>query len=309
MREIPIDVLLASYNGERYIEEQVKSIMDQTYSNIRLIVRDDASSDTTKEILDNLQKKYHNKMRVVSGERKGVIGNFWELLKLSDAPYTMFSDQDDVWDKKKVEWTFAAMQKGESESPKTPHLVHTDLSVVDENLQCLATSYWRFAALFPEKGATFKRLLVQNVVTGSTVMINQPLKNLLPFKTPSTVMHDWWFALTAAAFGKITSLNRSTLLYRQHPANVLGAQEFSLLTRALHHFKDSDRTAKKFIQAKAFFDTYMAELPQDRKEELQIFLNAPHVGFFKRKYHFFRHQFFWNGFLRNAAKFLLNYPY
>ncbi len=212
-------ILLSTYNGEKYLKDQIESIRRQTYKNWQLFIRDDGSTDETTNIIQELIGKddrvqWINRQKV---KNVGVKESFIILLKETKANYYMFCDQDDVWLPRKIEVTLAAMK----ENSLIPQLVFTDLKLVDSDLKTLDQSvlssvdinYW----ICPDN------LLFDNIVTGCTVMINQALKDIvLPVNTDSIVMHDWWFAQIASQSGQINFVNQATILYRQHGDNQVG---------------------------------------------------------------------------------------
>ena len=153
-----IAILLSTYNGEKYLKEQLNSLINQTYCGIEIIARDDGNSDTSLEILKSYNiKLIENKQNLEAKE------SFLELLKCarenSDAKYFMFCDQDDVWESDKVEKTLSKIQEMEKEYGKIPLLVHSDLEVVDEDLNVLATSMWQYEYILPQYNS-LNRLLI-----------------------------------------------------------------------------------------------------------------------------------------------------
>ncbi|HUL01109.1 MAG TPA: glycosyltransferase family 2 protein, partial [Nitrospirota bacterium] len=190
-----IDIILATYNGERFLRAQVQSILNQTYPHWRLIMRDDNSTDRTPDIIRGYIEKYPDKMEEIvdSGTNIGVCRNFAKLLERSTADYTMFCDQDDIWMPMKIALTLKKMLTMEGANGKdVPLLVYTDMKVVDDNLSVVADSFWRNQAFNPEIGKSLNRFLVSNVATGCTVMINKRLRILsLPIPREA-LMHDWW---------------------------------------------------------------------------------------------------------------------
>ena len=133
-----IDILLATYNGESYLSSQLDSIINQSCDNWKILIRDDGSKDRTLEIIEWYTKKYNNQIFLIEDEKKnlGVCGNFSELLNHSHADYAMFCDQDDIWFKNKIKITFQKMKEMENTyGSDCPILVHTDLMVVDKNLE------------------------------------------------------------------------------------------------------------------------------------------------------------------------------
>ena len=165
-----------------HLGELLASLDAQTHTHWRLIARDDGSDDRTTEILDDFATDHgddeNETVRIIRDDRTGLgaRGNFAELLTHAAAPYVMFCDQDDVWLPTKVETTLAAMIDAEAgRDPAAPVLVHTDLRVVDASLQPVCESLWAYQRFDPVKANRFARTVVQNVVTGCTVMINAAL--------------------------------------------------------------------------------------------------------------------------------------
>lgn len=215
-----VSILLSTYNGEAYLAEQIKSIREQSYLNWNLFIRDDGSRDDTCLIIDRFCLK-DQRIHFINKENRincGVKKSFLKLLDSVHSEYYMFCDQDDVWLPDKVENTLAIMDKKQSHKPQ---LVFTDLCIVDSNLQIINQSalhevdvnYW----IDPNNS------IMDNVVTGCTVMINDALKKIaLPVDSNLIVMHDWWFALLASQLGQLKYLNKPTILYRQHGDNQVG---------------------------------------------------------------------------------------
>jgi glycosyltransferase involved in cell wall biosynthesis len=310
--EPSLDILLASYQGERYIEAQIKSILTQNYPHFQIMVQDDGSRDATKNIMQGLQAKHPEKIRFAENkQRLGATQNFAQLLKASRCSYAMLSDQDDIWRADKIAQSMQLMQSMEAKhGGATPILVHTDLQVVNRDLRAIAPSLWKYARLTPTP--SFNRLLVQNSVTGCTCLLNRALLNLLQDFPQEAIVHDGWIALVAAAFGQIAALPTPTLLYRQHAHNALGAQKMSLqayLQRAWNSFHATPSRDLRQGQAAAFYRLYGEQLDKPKKKALEGFLAAPHMGIWKRKYLFLRHRFFWAGGLRNCTKFFLPNPF
>lgn len=230
--EPAVDVLLASYNGKRFIAEQIDSILRQTYQNFKLIIRDDGSTDATVSIIDALCAAHPARVFRIRDTMAnlGAAGNFAALLAHSRAPYVMFSDQDDIWFPDKIEATLALMQREEhveSEAAGVPVLIYTDVVVVDVAGHELAPSYFSYTGIEPARTA-FPALFLQNTVIGCTAMANRALLDQALPIPGGVAMHDWWLALIAAGRGRIAMLDRPTLLYRQHGANEVGAWRYGL---------------------------------------------------------------------------------
>jgi glycosyltransferase involved in cell wall biosynthesis len=220
-----IEVLLATYNGDRFLREQINSILAQDYSNIRVLARDDGSTDETAEILSEYAGKYPDRFRVMpaSAATGSAKENFLLLMKTSTADHICFSDQDDVWLPEKVRKTKEAMDRLEFRWGRhVPLLVFTDLHVVDDRLKMLHRSFWAFMKINPGHINRLAKLMVQSVVTGCTAMMNRPLLELALRMPSEASMHDRWIGLLASTMGRASMLNEQTVLYRQHDRNVVG---------------------------------------------------------------------------------------
>lgn len=226
-----IQILLATYNGARFLAEQIASIQAQTFGNWRLLVRDDGSTDDTREIL-RARAARDERIEVLSDGRGnlGVLGNFAALAAAAlDRParYVAFADQDDVWHPQKLAWQLEHIRATEQKAAaETPIAVHTDLAVVDGQLQPLHPSFLRYQGLWHEAEEPLRTLVVQNFVTGCTLLINRPLLELAVPIPPEALVHDWWLALCAAAAGHLEFLPQATVSYRQHGGNTIGAKRW-----------------------------------------------------------------------------------
>ena len=197
MASDPVDVVMATYNGGKYLGQQIQSIMDQPYPSLHLYIRDDLSQDNTLEIMGHYKRLYPDRITLIpSMETLGVKGNFSILLQNSKANYVLLSDQDDVWLPDKVEMTLAKMRELEEiYGASCPLCVHTDLTVVDTELQKIHSSFWAYSHLNQSGVHDLNRLLIQNVVTGCTMMINRALIKLALPIPPAAIIHDWWLGL------------------------------------------------------------------------------------------------------------------
>lgn len=221
-----IDILLSTYNGEEYLNELLNSIINQTYFNWHLIIRDDGSIDSTQKIIDRFKVRFPYKIsQIESKQNVGVIKSFEILMQHAVSDYIMFCDQDDVWLPAKIELTLNKMIQIEKIYPDKPILIHSDLKVVDKQLNVISESFWHYSRIRPELLLDFDYLAVKNAVTGCTMMINKKVKKILPKSTPNTLMHDSWITLNMAnELGIIAYIDTPTILYRQHDKNVLGAK-------------------------------------------------------------------------------------
>lgn len=294
-----INILLAAYNGAAYLSEQLDSLLAQTCSNWHLTISDDGSTDNTVEIVNSFFARYPDKITVLatSGEKLGPCGNFAQLLAQSKADYTMFCDQDDVWLPRKIELTMARMRDMEAlYGEATPLMVHTDLKVVDGNLKPLSDSLWRYQQTNPAVTA-LNRLLVQNVATGCTVMINRALRELaLPIPEEAR-MHDWWLALVAAVFGRIGHVAQPTILYRQHGRNDSGAAPMGAIAAMGKLLMPGTRVQRTEFdrhlqrQAAAFLQRYGGHLSAQDRDLLGIYSRLHEQGFFMERYYRLKYGF------------------
>lgn len=222
-----VAILMATYNGEKYLAQQIDSILDQTCKDWTLYVQDDLSTDHTMDVLLSYAARDSRVQIVENNEKHGARDNFMSLLLRVSADYYMLSDQDDVWFPKKVELLLQRIQKVEASADhQVPVLIASDLTVVDENLQELAPSLWEQFCTAPALIHTLDMLGVHNSVTGCTTIFNEGVKQAALPIPPQAVMHDWWLALaTLKAGGRLDYLEQSVGLYRQHGRNVLGSED------------------------------------------------------------------------------------
>ena len=231
MFSAPLYILLGTYNGAKYIEKQTVSIQKQSIGEWILLVRDDGSKDDTLEILSRLQTE-DRRIRLITGNNAhlGTIRNYAKLMTIArakGAKVVFFSDQDDVWLSDKIRLQLERLHAMEETfGANTPILVHSDVTVVDENLRTLADSFIACRHMANKDKAPLTILLTQNYITGCATAINGSLLELALPMHDSAMMHDWWISLCAAAFGKIGFIETPTVLYRQHNDNRVGAKEF-----------------------------------------------------------------------------------
>jgi glycosyltransferase involved in cell wall biosynthesis len=251
-----IDVLLSTYNGLLYLGEQIDSLLNQTYDNWRLLIRDDGSSDGTLDIVKSYQKRFPDKIEIVkdSGENIGPCKSYERLLMVSTSPYVMFCDQDDVWLPDKILYSLQVMKDAEKKYGGVI-MTFSDLQIADQHLKLLHDSYLKFMKI-PSHCVNNPYYIVHNCpVNACTVMLNNLARDCcIPFGK-SALMHDWWCAVICGFSGRIVLMNESTILYRQHAGSVFGAPAnpdkvfpiytyiFRFVLRILFNY----RSAKKLI--------------------------------------------------------------
>ncbi|RJX22059.1 MAG: glycosyltransferase family 2 protein [Ammonifex sp.] len=303
-----VEIALATYNGAKYIGDFLESLLKQTYPLWRLIVRDDGSTDATRDILDTFKRDFPERIILIQDEPRnlGVHGNFNQVLLHSEAEYVMLADQDDIWLPTKVERTLSVMQSlSKKFGNDIPLLVHTDLKVINAQGEVLAPSFWKYQNLDPNFSTLLNRLLVQNVVTGCTVMVNRALlERALPIPGEA-IMHDWWLGLVAAAFGKVAYIEEPTILYRQHGANDTGAKRWGLpyILKKLREGAAGLRTSihRTQVQAKAFLDRFKEDLDPRLFDQVSKYAELGQMGYLQRRLVAFKYGFFKVGLVRNIG--------
>lgn len=312
MSELMIDILMATYNGEKHLKEQLESIERQSYKNWRLIVHDDASTDRTWEILKKFQDR-HGKDKVIIKKNNPPTGaskrNFMGLIQSCSGEYMMCCDQDDVWHEDKVKNTFRRMRQMEKRYGKDlPLLVYTDLRVVDTSLKEIHPGFHSYMNLRTSCKLAYE--LTQNQVTGCTIMINRNLKKYAEQakNMDKIVMHDHWLALIALVFGRMSYLNQATMDYRQHGDNVVGAQNAKSFAYMWQRFQ---RGKEKFVKdmkdscyQAGYFNQLYASCINDRKviKLLKIYAHLYEKSKINRIICFFRYGFWKKGIIRKVMQ-------
>ncbi len=276
-----IDILMAVYNGGEFLGQQIESIIAQTFTDWRLIIADDCSSDSSFDIACGYARQYPDKIYAFRNETPtgSAKANFMQLTARAEAEYIMFSDQDDFWLPHKLERTMSKMHELEQSCGDIPLLVHTELEIVGSALEHIHDSFTRFQGLSPA-AASIERLAVQNNVTGCTTMINRKLLELVKDADPQhMLMHDWWIAMAAAAFGRIGFVSEPTIKYRQHGGNQVGAVNNRSIRGALRIIRDRMKTKKRvsltYTQAEHFYSCYRDILSDRERKMLELYIDIP----------------------------------
>ena len=303
-------ILLATYNGESYIRPMIDSLLLQDHADLRIILSDDNSQDGTVSILDEYAIAHPDKItHYQSGQRFGSAQkHFMHLLEqFHDAPYIMFCDQDDIWHSDKVSKTLALMKSIETDSA-TPSMVHTDLRVVDGALQEISPSFCAHSAIDGSRLA-LNQLLVQNVVTGCTMMLNRRLAKMVckHYDSEAMLMHDWWIALLASACGKVAFLDEATIDYRQHGKNSVGAKNVyspAYLLKRLQSNRMRKALADAAGQAEAFAKCYREWLSIPQQELVVAFAKTRNASLFVRNHIYSQYDLKKYGFIRIVSQYL-----
>ncbi len=296
-----VQVLLSSYNGEKFIREQLDSILAQEGVNIRILVRDDGSADGTQEILREYRQANRN-IEVLYGENFGAVKSVFTLIAAADktVPYTAFADQDDVWLPDKLARAVSLLESGGE--PDVPLAYCSAVQPTDAGLRP-----FRPAIRYRRIRAAFGNALVENMCTGCTCVINGTLRELLcqavageeepksgaaavdfplyvpaqeniihaghfqkRIRTQEIIMHDFWIYLVAGAFGRVIYDEESRILYRQHGANTIGIASGVLenYRRRVRDFKRNRGKLKR--QAEEFERLYGEWLAEQDAEKARL---------------------------------------
>lgn len=265
-----VSVVLSSFNGARYLPEQLDSLVGQSYPNLVVQVRDDGSSDETGRVLERYAAKYPN-IRVSFGQRLGIAGSFFHLLKHSGetSAYFAFCDQDDVWYLDKIE---RAVSRLSALDPGTPALYCSRLEYVNQELAHLKYSR------IPERGLSFKNALVENIATGCSVVLNRAARDMIVKRLPlKCIMHDWWCYLVVSAFGDVIYDESAGVKYRLHGANDTGAAvslREDFMRRMQRFLRGRDSAFRIHAQAEGFAAIYREALADEKLEALERFLGS-----------------------------------
>lgn len=268
-----VDILLATHNGGPWIGHQIESIIAQTHGEWRLLVSDDCSSDDTLDIIRDYETK-DARIEIVSTRRRGSpVANFLSLLRYSEAEFSLLCDQDDHWEPNKIERLMEVLPPAGASAPA---LVASDASVVDDQLNLVAASFLKSSRICA-KGGAFNKVLVQNPVLGCTSAFNRPLREIvtrIQLDTRQIIMHDWWLALVASAFGNLALLPDKLVRYRQHRMNQVGAFQYSAKNLLAASARGRQKTALILRQADYLNDCYGAEMPPSSRQALDSFIAA-----------------------------------
>jgi len=263
-----IDIVLATYNGQEYIQEQIDSIINnEDYQQFvkRFIIIDDCSTDNTLELITQYAN-LHSEIEVYQNSSQlGVIKNFEKGMNYTTSEYIMLSDQDDVWLSSKIIKSLAAMLHLEKSQPEQPCLVFSDKEVVNASLNRIHASYFQLKKIPPQWYENLDNLLQQNMISGCTMLFNRALlEKALPIPH-NCFMHDWWLVLFAKAYGEIALINEPLVKYRQHAHNQIGVGAVSWWKRLINIVslvnKFQNRYLKIITQAQLFYKQAALDLP------------------------------------------------
>lgn len=267
MKRPKVAIVMSTYNGEKYLEEQLQSLFDQTYKNIQIYVRDDGSSDDTINILRKYEKK--DNIQVIYGKNIGVTKSFLSALKIAydnKNDYFAFCDQDDKWHKDKIERALNLIQQ--KENPTIPTMYFSEVNFCDENMNFIKKSSVGDSKL------SFRNSLVDGAGYGMTSVYNKiMIKAILESDYNKVAQHDIWPYMIASGFGNIIYDSRATNEYRRTGNNVSpsGKSFFPLLVFRIKHFLTGDDSYLIKKQILLYKSNFFDKLKNEDKKLLNLF--------------------------------------
>lgn len=310
-----ITVLVAAYQGEKYLEEQLDSILNQTIKDLHVLISDDGSTDGTWELGRQYAARYPGRVRCFrhphEEERADALppgnpasrvlnpaaANFFWLMSRAEGDYIMLSDQDDVWREDKAERLLYHMKKAEKKwGADVPVLLYSDARVADRELKEIAPSFLKYQHINPSRTG-LNEILVENPATGGAMMFNGSLLAYVAQAPRQCMMHDWWIALTASCFGHVVCVKEPLYSYRQHGKNTVGAKRTGSLADMKERMNRGEQVREQynrmFTQASCFLEQFGSRLTKRQKEILRAYLSLPCQGLggrmkTVRRYHFYK---------------------
>lgn len=280
-----ITILMATYNGEQFIEQQLDSLLAQSVGNWNLLIRDDGSNDNTVSIIQGYIAKYNNISLIINDTTdKGACTNFSALFSQAVADekikYVMFCDQDDIWKPQKLENSLQEIQLIENQYPNKPALVYTNFELMD-NCGKFVEGTFKL-----KHSIQLKNLLSFNFVYGCTILMNRAMMDRIQHIPKCAINHDYWVALVASIY-QSKFINQPLLQYRQHNNNVSGnvAGNNNLVERLKRNLllpdKEIDKLAKRLNMFTEFYKEHGQHLQKSENKIMREYLSA----FRKNRFH------------------------
>lgn len=273
-----IDIIMATYNGAKYVDEQIRSICRQTYSNWRCIIHDDGSTDGTQDILRAWAKKDKRIIFIEDGVRQlGPAKHFIHILKYSDAPWIMWADQDDIWFEHKV----ATMLKvGEQAQFKGAGVVYANAALWSPKQGVISNRNTLFYPL-----CLRDMLFLNSGIQGASALFNAPMRELMQIPLDYYAMHDHTLLLLAITKGEVVYVDQALMYYRQHEGNVTGHQAGSKWKKAQQMWQNRHEPVifrSHYNATKAFYEHYQTQLREDDKHVIETYLRLPEYNWIHR---------------------------
>lgn len=249
-----VDIAMATYNGEKYISEQIDSIINQSYQDWKLYISDDGSTDDTIKIVKTFVSMDERIILINTKRQGGVIPNFNKALEHTSAEFVALSDQDDIWPVDRLEILINEISK--NNKINQPQLIFTDLTLVDEDGIVISESFYRGSGINPLENLEGYNLLWKCTIYGCTTIMNRALLDIsLPIPLDAH-MHDQWLSMRAYQNKGLNYLDSSSICYRQHEDNVVGGTNRSFLDRLLNAKRSANNLFIKAKNTKSYLKNY-----------------------------------------------------
>lgn len=303
MKDECVDILMSTYNGEKYLREQIDSIVSQTHTNWKLIVRDDGSTDKTIDIINNYKQKYPEKIILIEDNRGnlGYKNSFFLLLFHTKSSYVMFADQDDCWHKSKIEVMLLEIIKREAKNKIEPYLVCCNLEICNENSKIIEPSYYKHVNLKP--GRANESILLASQLHGCAFLFNKYLVDECKQLSDENILlsnfslngHDSFIAVICVIIGEVYLIEDVLVKHRIHNRNLVGFSESkkkSLLLQLKivlkYIFKNKDyRTLlydSKLLENSQIINSILTKRNSKISKEYTFFLNIDNSSYLERKW-------------------------
>lgn len=282
-----ISVALATYDGSIYLEEQLASIINQTYPPKEIIIVDDFSTDNTVAIINNFKKIYPSIFLYLNEENLGPIKTFKKAISKCSFDYVALSDQDDIWENNKLEICYQELISIDKVS--RPSIVFSDLKIIDSDGNLIGSSFWKDQG-YNTINIQFQNILIGNIVTGCTVMMNGSMKREIEKMPNNIIMHDYWMALIAFGIGDFKVMTQTPIRYRVHSNSVTIKSKKNIFNRVqsfLNIFTDFKNIylSENIVQAEFFLIDYGTRLNEKNIKELKKFISLKKKSSFIKKIH------------------------
>ena len=264
MEERKVAILLSTYNGVKYVKQQIDSFLNQTYKNVEIIVRDDGSKDSTVKILKEYQNNYNN-IKLTVGKNLGFIKSFFELLKLGDADYYAFADQDDIWLPNKIELAVNSLNKLDD---RKPNMAFSNVDYYDTEMNFMGHGE-------ANKTYSFTNSLYECVSQGMTMVINQKARDMVLDNIPTRCLfHDWWTYMICSSLGEIAYDNTVTVKYRRDKKNqtVEGQGFIAILKWRIKNLFIKNGFLDIRMQQIEFKNNFYNKLTEENKKIVDVFV-------------------------------------
>ncbi len=259
-----VSVALCTFNGAKYLEKQLKSILDQTYPIYEIIIVDDCSTDETLDILHQYAQLYSHIQIFQNSENLGSNLSFKKVIDITEGTYIALCDQDDIWFPGKIASQMKQLSNLSPVELEKPLVIYHDSVLIDEFDHQVAKSFMQNRGLYPSR-ANFKDLLITNWITGCTCLINQRMKyEMQKSDMQNIMMHDYLIALIAYGFGTQIFIDEALMYYRSHSNSVTDKDKVTWRYRIADFWKRSSSgqyLMPAILQSKAFLKTYRDKLP------------------------------------------------